>query len=250
MYKLLLGTLFLSIYGNTYATTFPPTTTKSCESKPLEVKWYRDSAEKNALYLEIFKLSEPILLANKKQMVKPGNMCGVIFDIDETLIDNSLFQYNNVKQCAPFSWSSWTKFVKSEASTATPGAAAITNFIHGIGCKVDIVSNRTIDTQSVTEELLKKQGIYFDQVILTENSKMTDKNPRFKAIIQGIAPSKIKYPQTIIGYYGDNIEDFPQSKQVLYLNKDSEATVYANFGTTYFALPNPMYGSWLKNKYN
>lgn len=208
--------------------------------------WYRQSAEKNALYREIFQLSKPVLLKAKKQDVKSDTQCGVIFDIDETLLDDSLYGYNNMKNNKPFNDQSWNQFLNDKVSTALPGAQNITAYVHAIGCKVNLVSNRNISTLKATKEVLKRQGIYYDQVLLAENAYHGDKNSRFEAIEKGIAPSQFKYKQTIIAYYGDNIQDFPHSYQNQYVGKNLDGSAYQNFGVHYFVLPNPMYGSWLK----
>lgn len=46
----------------------------------------------------------------------------------------------------------------------------------------------------------------------------------------------------IIAYFGDNIQDFPaMSQEKMKTADDSQFDV---FGSKYFILPNPMYGSW------
>jgi predicted secreted acid phosphatase len=43
---------------------------------------------------------------------------------------------------------------------------------------------------------------------------------------------------------GDNIQDFPKLSQSL---RDEADAAFGAFGTRYFVLPNPMYGSWERN---
>lgn len=206
--------------------------------------WYHKSAEKNALYHEIFQLSKPALLNAKKLDVKPGTECGVVFDIDETLLDDSSYGYNNVKNNKVFDDRSWNQFLNDKVSTALPGAKDITAYVHSLGCKVNLVSNRDIRSLKVTDEVLRRQGIYYDQILLAKPSYHGDKNSRFEAIKKGVSPSHLKYKQTIIAFYGDNIQDFPQSYQSQYADGSIYGSLYKNFGIYYFVLPNPMYGSW------
>lgn len=208
--------------------------------------WYRESAEKNALYREIFQLSKPALFNAKKQDVKSGTQCGVVFDIDETLLDNSWYGYHNMKNNTTYNDHSWDKFLNDEVSTALPGAKDITAYVHSIGCTVNLVSNRDIHSLKVTEDVLQSQGIYYDQILLAEKSYHGDKNSRFEAIEKGVPPSKFNYKQTIIAYYGDNIQDFYHSEQNKFAEKNMSSSDYQNFGIHYFVLPNPMYGSWVK----
>lgn len=211
------------------------------------VKWYQVSAERKALFSQVYEMSKPVLAANRRKLAK-GEACGVILDIDETVLNNSAYAEVNDAKCGSWSYASWNKFVDSKVSKPLIGAASLTHYVHDtLGCSVNLVSNRLNTTLKATKELLKDSGIYFDQVLLSANEKDRDKNPRFKAIIAGTSPSTIKHKQVIIGYYGDNIQDFPNSKQSQY-NDDSSK--YKLFGKKYFILPNPMYGSWLAKNYN
>ncbi len=44
-----------------------------------------------------------------------------------------------------------------------------------------------------------------------------------------------------MAFVGDNILDFPAQSQKL---RGATAAAFAAFGTRYFVVPNPMYGSW------
>jgi predicted secreted acid phosphatase len=54
-------------------------------------------------------------------------------------------------------------------------------------------------------------------------------------------------PLKITMYFGDNITDFPNLDQSLRLYG---AQAYNLFGTKYFAVPNPVYGSFTENERN
>ncbi len=212
------------------------------------ILWYNGSIEKNSIYKEIFELSKPVLLNAKKNKVKSGYVCGVVFDVDETLLDSSQFNYMLLKENKPYSENAWIKYVNANKYTiATPGASDITHYIHNLGCIVNIVTNRSTNVAAPTKNSLDKYNIYYDQILFAENNVL-DKNPRFQAIINGKSPSKFNYKQYIIAYYGDNIQDFPNSYQETYRNQEINSKAYDKFGVEYFCLPNPMYGSWLSNK--
>lgn len=100
---------------------------------------------------------------------------------------------------------------------------------------------------SATIENLKKQNIFFDQVVLanhTQSKEPKNKNPRFYAVKSGtydaenMVWSNILKPHQIIAYFGDNIKDFPN------LTQNAENKIFDNFSHGYFIMPNPMYGSW------
>lgn len=241
----------------------------SPENKQLDikqaVKWYRDSAEKKALYNQAYGVAT-LYVQNWVKLNKPkANTWGVILDIDETTLDNSWY----FRECGELasSESDFSHYVANpEKSTALPGVVAFTNLIHQLGGYVSLVSNRDgsfkDDTGSVLETTitnLKEQQIYFDQVVLANlrDSEMpSNKNPRFEAINSGNYNSKQmvwsnKLPaHKVIAYFGDNIQDFPKFKQATTNALDDNDAQYKIFGNGYFIMPNPMYGSWEKNQYN
>lgn len=223
------------------------------------LKWYRDSAERNAQYNQVFtigleKIKEQLL--TKK--LKPQTW-GVIFDIDETVLDNMQYEKDTVVLgCSPFSWNTWVAFLKKESSIATPGAVRATCGIKKIGGNVVLVTNRDGNFDNGIKEAtvnnLKKVGICFDSVVFATSTTDNNKTPRFNAIIAGdyskiLATKKLK-PMQILAYFGDNIQDFPNITQANAIKQDPNGEFYKQFGQTYFSLPNPIYGSWLKNKFN
>jgi 5'-nucleotidase (lipoprotein e(P4) family) len=206
-------------------------------------KWYRNSAERNAIYREVFFLAENVIKQRVVQEKLQPQQWGVTLDIDETTLDNSVWNYRHDilgKQ------QTWNEFAAQAISIPLPGVKQFINDIHQMGGYINLVSNRPSTLQAATEKNLKQQGIYFDQVLLDATNVGTsfvDKNPRFKAIVQGAAPSKLP-AQKVLAWFGDNIQDFPDLKQAQMIKKDPNGKAYEQFGVTDFALPNPMYGSW------
>lgn len=209
------------------------------------VKWYRDSAERNALYREIFLMAGNIIQqAVLTKHLKPHHW-GVIFDIDETLLDNSRWDYDD----ALGKKGEWNAYAAKGVSVATPGAKELIDRIHAMGGYVDMVTNRKQFLQEATEKNLREQGLYFDQVLYyTGNTGdwYPDKNPRFQAVITGTSPAKLP-AHKVIAWFGDNIQDMPGIVQSEMIKQDAYGHAYDKFGVTYFTLPNPMYGSWENN---
>jgi 5'-nucleotidase (lipoprotein e(P4) family) len=222
------------------------------------VKWYRNSAEKKAVYRQAFTIGEKYIKSQvKEQHLKPKSW-GIILDIDETILDNTLY----VKKCKQFvnGEDEFSKFiVLPKLSSATPGAKKLTCNVKKDGGYVSLVSNRDGSYPGVlkaTLENLRQQGICFDQVVLAnhKSAKSKDKNPRFNAIITGKYDAKRmfwsnKLPvHKVIAYFGDNIQDFPDFKQSSALVLDGNNSKFDKFGNGYFMLSNPIYGSWTANK--
>ncbi|MED7819116.1 MULTISPECIES: HAD family acid phosphatase [unclassified Francisella] len=212
------------------------------------VKWYHVSAEKKALYYQAYNVaSQKIKHEVKKDNLKKDTW-GVILDIDETALDSYANEYKNYKDY---------KFKESmynqADAIATPGAAKFTHLIHELGGYVSFVTNRGGNDKKefdATVRNLKQQHIYFDQVLFSnekDGKEQFNKNPRFNAVKTGEYNKDIiltnELPaHKVIAYFGDNIQDFPNLQQKNMQVADSKA--YKEFGSKYFILPNPMYGSW------
>lgn len=229
------------------------------------LKWYRDSAEKIASYRQVYNMGSAYIKQWEEQYHPKSNSWGVVLDIDETVLDNSWYFYqcsSLVEDSADFS-----HFVTiAQKSRALPGVVAFTQWVHQRGGYVSLISNRDgsyIDESGITVlqatiDNLKQQHVTFDQVILTNKKQSrhpTDKNPRFKAVINGCYDahemiwSKKLPPHQIIAYFGDNIQDFPALNQAATSTLIDTAHVYSKLGQGYFILPNPLYGSWQVNRY-
>lgn len=212
------------------------------------VKWYHVSAEKKALYHQAYNVaSQKIKHEVKKDKLKKDSW-GVILDIDETVLDNSANEYGNYKN-----YRFNEDMLKKGDAVATPGAAKFTHLIHELGGYVSFVTNRGGNDKKefdATVKNLKQQHIYFDQVLFSnknDGKEQFNKNPRFKAVQTGEYNKNLiftnKLPaHKVIAYFGDNIQDFPNMKQQSMQKADSKA--FKKFGSKYFIMPNPMYGSW------
>ena len=224
----------------------------------MATKWYRDSVERNAQYHQVFSIGlEKVTRKVAQEKLKNKNW-GVIMDIDETVLDNSHYQKDNVLSCTNTTMPTLYANMEQAISTATPGAHNFTCSIQKNGGKVVLVTNRdgTYDDkiQSATLANLQKAGICYDTVIFANGAKDSNKTPRFNAVIAGdyskIIATKPLKPLHVLGYFGDNIQDFPNIMQADAIKQDPNSDFYTKFGQEYFSLPNPGYGSWEHNQFN
>jgi len=198
-----------------------------------EIHWLRNSAEYRAITRQTYALAARTLDA--KVQAHKGGPWGVVLDCDETVLDNS--EHQKESQGKPFSQEAWTAWVNRKEAKAIPGASAFTKHVRDLGGKVVIVTNRLEAGECpATEANLQAVKITYDAIHCKKDS--SDKNPRFQAVAAEME---------ILEFIGDNIQDFPAQTQEL-ASKDDAA--FADFGSKFFTLPNPMYGSWEKNPQN
>lgn len=211
----------------------------------------------------------------------PGSQrpVAIVLDLDETVIDNSGFQAYVVKHNAGFSdglWDTWVEFqgVNEKAGPAVPGAPEFLRKVEEMGVTPIYISNRTVGQEESTTRVLERNGINIanmsDRLLLRMAS--AEETARGQAVIKrlGVAADSdqaqrivkgegkkearrkiIAEKYDVVAYFGDQLGDFDAYVQKGELNADSfkgrraQADDYRKFwGTTWFMLPNPMYGYW------
>ena len=201
------------------------------------LRWFHASAERRAAYEQTFRLAIERITAAARGRA-PGSWA-VIADADETLLDNSRAECaDQVQGVASFDANRWTQWVLAEQAEALPGAVAFTAAVHNLGGKLIVVSNREeLLHREATLANFAKLGIAVDVLLLAKDRNDLDKNGRFR-LIEEVGVAKAGLPKLpVLAWVGDNIKDFPYLSQV-------DIGDPALFGSRYFLLPNPVYGSW------
>ncbi len=203
----------------------------------------------------------------------------IVLDLDETVIDNSGFQAYVVKHDASFSddlWDAWIEFqgVNEKAGPAVPGAPEFLRKVEEMGVTPIYISNRTVGQEASTAKVLERNGIgvanISDRILLRMAS--ADETKRGQAIIKQLGVGQdseeaqrilkgegkkearrkiVSEKYDVVAYFGDQLGDFDAYVQKGELTADTykarreQADDYRKFwGTTWFVLPNPMYGYW------
>jgi len=208
------------------------------QGMPNGLHWQRNSAEYRALTRQTYASAKARLTFLQSIGALPAaGTWAVALDADETVLDNSLYQK---EQKNHYDKTTWRRWVARREATAVPGAIDFLKHVRALGGRITIVSNRLVSMQADTEANLNKLGAPFDALLLRD--KNPQKEPRWDRIQNGQVPGLPALE--IVMYLGDNIEDFPNLDQSLRRKKPA---AFADFGASYFILPNPVYGSWLGN---
>jgi 5'-nucleotidase (lipoprotein e(P4) family) len=199
-----------------------------------EIRWVRDSAEYEAAVRQTYLMAEDHVERAAVGRVKGS--WGVVLDADETTISNLAYQIERAGK--PYEETSWQAWVKRREATALPGAAAFLARVRALGGKIAIVTNRRESVCADTKAVFDARGLAYDLMLCQTDTG--DKNPRFAAVQSGLLPSMLP-PLTVVAFLGDNIQDFPALSQAI---KGGGDAAFNEFGSRYFVIPNPMYGSW------
>ena len=198
---------------------------------PNDVRWVRQSAEYKTLCEQLFRQATGAILRQVK-MEKGSKNLAVVVDLDETVLDNSLYQVERWKAGLSFTQDSWSDWVKREEAGLIPGARAFLSAVRKKGVRVVFLSNRMNDNLKPTRENLRLLGVLDPMdLFLLRRDKHDLKEVRRKEVTDGTGRMKKVGPLNVIGYLGDQMGDFPSD-------------VSKEFGKINFLLPNPMYGKW------
>ncbi len=204
--------------------------------------WYQRSGEARALYYQAFRLARYTL----DDALTHGSVSNpaVIVDIDETILDNSPYQAQLLKDRTHFTNASFKAWVRRAEARALPGAVAFLSHADSLGVAVFYVTNRDSDDADATLKNLRAEG--FPQVSADHLF------PRINESSKEARRNAIEQHHTVVLLMGDNLNDFTgvmdrQSVEQRIARTDS---LQGLFGGKFIALPNPMYGDWERALYD
>jgi 5'-nucleotidase (lipoprotein e(P4) family) len=199
-----------------------------------EIKWVRDSREYATLARQTFVLALTAV-EREARAVPRGTAWAVVMDVDETVLDNSVYQLERAAYAQPFDTASWNAWVRRAEAGAVPGAREFIAAVRAAGGRLALVSGREESTVEATRRNLAALGMTQegDLVCLRDAAATRTKRTRRTEIRTGSGPCAWETPVRIVTYVGDAMGDFPDA--------DEEPGA---FGVRYFLLPNPMYGTW------
>lgn len=201
--------------------------------------WYQRSAEMRAVYYQTFNMAK-MILDDKLMRIRLSKPAAIVFDIDETLLDNSPFETESIRTGKDYSRGFWMEWTGMEKANALPGAVDFVNHAQDKGVEVFYISNRYHDELNETINNLKKHGFPNADTshVLLKKDK-SDKTNRRNIVSENY---------TIVMLVGDNLADFTQEfanrGEDLGFNLVDEKKL--EFGSAFIILPNPMYGEWVK----
>jgi acid phosphatase len=234
-----------------------PVATAAANDNLNAVVWTQTAIEHDLIYLQTYRDAQSQLLAalhdpkwdalTKEDRAAPaaGLPPAVVLDIDETVLDNSPYQARLVKSGGQYDEASWAAWCKEERARAMPGALAFTRFAAEHGIAVIYLSNRAKDLDTATLANLRKLGfpvsgpdafLGLGTVLPGCEQVGTEKGCRRQLVSQ-------KY--RVLMQFGDQLGDFVDVIANTEAGRKQAIDGYADwFGTRWFMLPNPTYGSW------
>jgi 5'-nucleotidase (lipoprotein e(P4) family) len=213
--------------------------------------WVQTGAEFRAAALATFAaatrsldaaLADPSWNVEENGASDPSQPPAIIVDSDDTVFDNSRFQAQMLKLGKTYDQDAWTAWVAEASTDAVPGAAAFLAHAKARGVTVFYVTNREAKEKEGTRQRIANLGFPLDpnvDTVLTRGEKpewTSDKTSRREFVAANYR---------LILLAGDDLNDFANARDKSVADRykivaDHEAW----WGTRWFLVPNPMYGSW------
>ena len=167
----------------------------------------------------------------------------VIADVDETLLDNSPFEGWMLRSGRRFSPADWTSWVDAAEARPLAGAVEFARYAAERGVTLFYVTNRDAEHETATLENLRREGFPLRDdldVLLLRGERpewTSDKQGRRDLVAAGFR---------VVLLLGDDLNDFLTGVYDATPERRAELAAAAadRFGTSWFVLPNPHYGSW------
>jgi acid phosphatase len=178
--------------------------------------WMQSSVEFKANARTVYALGRLRLdqaLADRKWTAAPAEQTGdyenlppaVVLDIDETTLDNSLYQVWAMKTGNAFSLATWNQFCNDKVSRAVPGSAEFTRYAESKGVKVFYISNRGVEVEQATRDNMEKFGFAMGGNV--DTFLMQGEKPDWGSK-KGTRRAAIVKDYRILLEFGDNFGDF------------------------------------------
>jgi acid phosphatase len=164
----------------------------------------------------------------------------VILDVDETVLDNSRFEGEQIRRGAStFDTKHWDQWVQAARADALPGAVEFLKAARQKGVRTFFVTNRDAAGEGATVANLRQVGIEAtaeEVLVKGENGWTSDKTAR---------RAHVAASHRVLMLCGDDLGDFVSVQGLdvaaRYAAVDSHT---AWWGERWVVLPNPAYGSW------
>jgi len=168
----------------------------------------------------------------------------VLMDIDQTVLDNSVYNARIVTRYGEYTQESFSEWCREEAATAIPGAREFVTYARERGVAVIYYSRRMESLRDCTTNNLEALGFPVRQEHLLLNNKQSDTK---KAQLRTELSSRYR----ILLLVGDDLEDFVSGSRTDPDARMALATRHAaRWGRQWIILPNPMYGAWDTSLYD
>jgi 5'-nucleotidase (lipoprotein e(P4) family) len=129
------------------------------DTRGLEIKWVRDSDEYAVIARQIYRLAADAVDRARASVTGPW---AVVLDVDETTLDNSIYQVERSVYGLPYDNDAWTAWVLRKEAPAVPGVKTFIERVRAAGGHVAWISNRDAALADAIRANLAMVGVWSD----------------------------------------------------------------------------------------
>lgn len=216
--------------------------------------WMRTSGEYRALCLQTYRMALDSLRRIKAATPENelvGKKWAVVMDLDETVLDNSLFQSGIIVRGEHFTdeaFNHWIR-VNQQQVHLVPGSKEFIDAAVGMGARVHYITNRPETERAATIATLQRLGVaagddVSDRLQMRQGSSLKDERR-----------AAVAKDHRVLMFVGDNLADFSDEfNPKNFANATDPLAERLNavdsrkdkWGAEWIVLPNPVYGDWTK----
>lgn len=234
-----------------------PAATAGADDNLNAVLWVQRSAEYRALAAQTYRaaaaqldtaLAEAgwdALVPEEREGRGPGLKPAVVLDIDETVLDNSPYQARLVRDGGEYSDPSWDAWVEERKARALPGVVEFARAANARGITLVYISNRAVHLSQATLDNLRAEGLPVEgeDVFLGLGTVVPgcEQHGSEKDCRRRLASRKYR----VLMQFGDQLGDFLKIQDNSPVGRQALLERHGDwFGSRWWMLPNPTYGSW------
>lgn len=206
------------------------------DGKTFATAFQQRAAEYKALCYQAYNIAA-ISIDKIKNLETPLPKA-IMTDIDETVLDNSPYQAQQLLKGRDYDPDSWYQWTKKGIADTVPGALRFFRYAAKNGIEIFYVSNRNENELEGTLKNLKDFGFpNADETHILLRKDVSSKEERRKAV---------SLTHTIVMQIGDNLNDLSAAfeKRTSDERMKTADMKNENFGVDLIVLPNPVYGDW------
>ena len=175
----------------------------------------------------------------------------VVMDLDETVLDNTVYQARLLRDHAIYNAKSWGEWVGAGEAEAVPGAREFIARARSLGHTVFYITNRDCTAPpptaadpcpAKTSTMKNLVALGIDPAADPARMLLRGERPEWNNSLKTLRRAFIAASYRIVALVGDDLGDFVDP---LTFAGDRER-LEPRFGRSWFVLPNPIYGSWTK----
>lgn len=171
----------------------------------------------------------------------------VILDIDETVLDNSIYQARLVRDGLEYDDGTWADWVAERKATAVPGFAEFARAASERGVTLYYVTNREQRLKDDTLANLRALGlpVAHDGVFLGKGTQVDGCEQPGSSSGKLCRRQLVGRSHRVLMQFGDQLGDFAHLPANRAGERDAVLREHGGwFGQRWWMLPNPTYGGW------